>query len=56
MIIGNMCVYLQLSIHHRTAGASSSVTMVGATPYMLFLKVPWVNKPLASSDFTLRLM
>jgi hypothetical protein len=24
--------------------------MVGATPYKLFLKVPWVNKQLASSD------
>jgi hypothetical protein len=28
--------------------------MVGATPYTFFLKVPWVNKKLASSDFTLR--
>jgi hypothetical protein len=28
--------------------------MVGVTPYMLFLKVPWINKQLASSDFTLR--
>jgi hypothetical protein len=28
--------------------------MVGATPYKLFLKVPWVNKQLASSDFTYR--
>ncbi len=28
--------------------------MVGATPYKLFLKVPWVNKQLASSDFTFR--
>jgi hypothetical protein len=26
--------------------------MVGATPYKLFLKVPWVNKQLASSDLT----
>jgi hypothetical protein len=34
--------------------ASSSVAMVGATPYTFFLKVPWVNKQLASSDFTLR--
>ena len=25
--------------------------MEGATPYKLFLKVPWVNKQLASSDF-----
>jgi hypothetical protein len=33
---------------------SSSVAMVGATPYNFFLKVPWVNKQLASSDFTLR--
>jgi hypothetical protein len=28
--------------------------MVGATPYKLFLRVPWVNKQLASSDFTFR--
>jgi hypothetical protein len=28
--------------------------MVGATPYEFFLKVPWVNKQLASSDFTFR--
>jgi hypothetical protein len=27
------------------------VTMVGVTPYKPFLKVPWVNKQLASSDF-----
>jgi hypothetical protein len=33
---------------------SSSVAMVGATPYNFFLKVPWVNKQLAISDFTLR--
>jgi hypothetical protein len=28
--------------------------MVEATPYKLFLRVPWVNKQLASSDFTFR--
>jgi hypothetical protein len=28
--------------------------VVGATPYTFFLKVPWVNKQLASSDFTFR--
>jgi hypothetical protein len=28
--------------------------MLVATPYMLLLKVPWVNKQLASSDFNLR--
>jgi hypothetical protein len=36
------------------AVASFYVMMVGATPYKLFLKVPWVNKQLASSDFTFR--
>jgi hypothetical protein len=36
------------------AGASFYVTMFWATPYKLFLKVPWVNKQLASSDFTFR--
>jgi hypothetical protein len=28
--------------------------MVGATPYKLFLKVPWVYMALASSDLTFR--
>jgi hypothetical protein len=36
------------------AAASFYVTMVGATPYKLFLKVAWVIKQLASSDFTFR--
>ncbi len=36
------------------AMAMSYVSMVGATPYELFLKVPWVNKQLASCDFTFR--
>jgi hypothetical protein len=54
MLISNMCVYLQLSIYPKTAAASFYVTMFGATPYKLFLKVPWVNKQLASSDFTFR--
>ncbi len=49
-----MCVFLQRSIYSRTAAASFYVTMVGATPYKLFLRVPWVNKQLASSDFTFR--
>jgi hypothetical protein len=51
MVISNMCIFLQRSIYHRTAVASVSVAMVWATPYMLFLKVPRVNKQLASSDF-----
>ncbi len=42
------------SFNPRTATASFYVTMAGATPYKLFLKVPWVNKQLASSDFTFR--
>jgi hypothetical protein len=54
MVIRNMCVFLQPSICPRAAEASFYITMVGATPYKLFLKVPWVNKQLASSDFTLR--
>jgi hypothetical protein len=36
------------------AAASFYVTMVGATPYKLFLKVSWVNKQLVSFDFTFR--
>jgi hypothetical protein len=42
------------SIYYRTVEESSPVSIVGATPYTLFLKVPWVNKQLASSDFILR--
>jgi hypothetical protein len=38
----------------RTAGASFFVMMAGATPYKLFLRVPWVNKQLTSSDFIFR--
>jgi hypothetical protein len=38
----------------RTAQERSSLTMVGATPYKLFLKVLWVNKQLASSDLDFR--
>jgi hypothetical protein len=34
--------------------ASFYVTVVGVTPCKLSLKVPWVNKQLASSDFTFR--
>jgi hypothetical protein len=52
MVLSSMCVFLQRSIYPRTAVASFYVMMVGATPYMLFLRVPWVNKQLASSDFT----
>ncbi len=46
--------FLQRSIYPRTAAASFYVMMVGATPYKLFLRVPWVHKQLASSDFTFR--
>jgi hypothetical protein len=50
-----VCVFfLQRSIYPRTAAASFYVTMVGATPFKLFLRVPWANKQLASSDFTFR--
>ncbi len=52
MVISSMCIFLQRSIYPRTAGASFYVTMMGVTPYKLFLRVPWVNKQLASSDFT----
>jgi hypothetical protein len=36
------------------AEASFYIMMVGAAPYKLFLRVPWVNKQLASSDFTFK--
>jgi hypothetical protein len=54
MVISSMCVFLQRSTYPRTAAASFYVTMVGATPYKLFLRVPWVNMQLANSDFTFR--
>ena len=53
MVIRIMCVFLQRSIYPRTA-AEAFITMVGVTPYKLFLKVPLVIKKLASSDFTFR--
>jgi hypothetical protein len=52
MVISSMCFFAAL--YHRTVAASSPVVIVGETPYTLFLKVPWVNKQLASSDFILR--
>jgi hypothetical protein len=51
MVISNTCIFLQISIYHRTAATRVSVVMVWVIPYKLFLKVPWVNKQLASSDF-----
>jgi hypothetical protein len=54
MVISSMCVFLQRSIYPRTAAVSFYVTLVGVTPYKLFLKVPLVIKQLASSDFTFR--
>jgi hypothetical protein len=46
--------FLLHSIYPRIAAASSSVATVGVTPCKLFLMVPLVNEPLASSNFTLR--
>jgi hypothetical protein len=46
MVISYMCVFLQRSIYPRTAAASFFVTMAGATPYKLFLKVPWSSSSL----------
>ncbi len=54
MVLSSMCVFLPRSVYPRMAVASFYVTMVGANPYKLFLRVPWVNKQLASSDFTFR--
>jgi hypothetical protein len=54
MVISKRFIVLQPSIYPRTAGASFYVTVVGVTPYKLFLKVSWVNKQIASSDFTFR--
>jgi hypothetical protein len=46
-------MFLQRSIYRRMAAAAGfCVAMVGATPYKLFMKLPWVNKQLASSYFT----
>jgi hypothetical protein len=46
--------FLQRSIYHRKAIANSYEAIVGTTPYKLFLKAPWANKQLASSNFTYR--
>ncbi len=54
MVISSMYIFLQRSMSPGTVAASFYVTLVGATPYKLFLRVPWVNKQLASSDFTFR--
>jgi hypothetical protein len=51
MVISNMCIFSQISIYYRTAVTRVSVAMVWVTPYKHFLKVPWVKKQLASSDF-----
>jgi hypothetical protein len=44
MVISYMCIFLRRSIFYRTAAVSFFVAMVGVTPYMLFLKVPWAKK------------
>ncbi len=54
MVIIHMCVFFQRSVYYRKAAANSYVAMVGATPYSLFWKVPWVYMGLASSDLTFR--
>jgi hypothetical protein len=41
------------ALHDLAKDSSGLVAMVGATPYKLFLKVPWVNKQFAISDFIL---
>jgi hypothetical protein len=51
MVISNTCVFFQRYIYPKRAAASFYVTVVGVTPYKPFLKVPWVTKQLASSDF-----
>jgi hypothetical protein len=52
MVINKLCEFLQRSVYNRKATANLS--MVGAIHYEIFLKVPWVNKQLASYDFTFR--
>jgi hypothetical protein len=44
MVISHMRFFLQRSIYHMTVAVSFPVALVGATPYSLSLKVPWVNK------------
>jgi hypothetical protein len=46
MFISNTCVFLQRSIYPNGGGKLLC--------NKLFLKVPWVNKQLASSDFIFR--
>jgi hypothetical protein len=45
--------FAALYLPHDGGGELSS-SYGGDDPNMLFLKMPWVNKQLASSDFTLR--
>jgi hypothetical protein len=52
MVISSMCIFLQHSIYPRMVSVSFYVMMVGVTPYRLFLRVPFIIKQLASSDFT----
>jgi hypothetical protein len=55
MVISNMSFFAALYLlQDGSRELLYFVAMVGTTPYTLFLKVPWVNKQLASSDFTLR--
>ena len=54
MVISNTCIFFHCSIYPRTAAATFYVTMVGVTPYKPFLKVPWANKQLVSSNFAYR--
>ncbi len=54
MVISSMYIFLQHSIFPRTVSVSFYVMMVGVTPYRLFLRVPFIIKQLASSDFSFR--
>jgi hypothetical protein len=53
MVISNMCVFSALYLL-QDGGGKLFCNDGGATPYKLFLQVPWINKQLASSDFIFR--
>jgi hypothetical protein len=49
-----VCVFSALYLLQKGGGELICSDGGGATPYKLFLKVPWVYMALASSDLTFR--
>ncbi len=53
-LFGKYINHSRLTRYRRKVAANSPLEMVDGTAYKLFLKVPWVNKQLASSDYAFR--